>query len=326
MIQPIALTSGDPAGIGIELAAKSWRALRDELAFFLIADRDQVQKILPNTPVFEITEPGLATDTMKQGLPLLHRKFPRIVEPGQSAMENAAAIIEVIEFSVSLVEMGAAGGICTNPVNKRILRQSAGFSFPGQTEFLAKLCQRQRAVMMLSSTALQVVPVTIHLALKHICDVLTIDSIIDTATITDRALRQDFGLKSPKIAVAGLNPHAGEEGEFGDEDQTLVQPAIQQLAQRGLKISGPYPSDSLFHDEARESYDVALCMYHDQALIPLKTLDFYGAVNVTLGLPIVRTSPDHGTGFDIAGKGMAKAESLINALRMARDIANRRKG
>lgn len=324
MLQPTALTSGDPAGIGIELALQAWQELRHEMAFFLLADRRHLKSYLDGIPICEISEPHLATAAMPQGLPLLHLDFPCRVSPGQSAPENAPAIIRSIELAAQFAKDGRAASVCTNPINKRILRQAGGFTFPGQTEFLARFCQSDSAVMMLSSSAVRVVPVTIHMPLKLVPDALTIDTIVHTAKVTDHALRHDFAVQSPRIFVSGLNPHAGEEGEFGEEDKKIITPAILRLAESGMRISGPHPADSMFHEEIRKSYDVALCMYHDQALIPLKTLDFFGAVNVTLGLPIVRTSPDHGTGFSIAGQGIACAESLIKALRMGQEIARRR--
>lgn len=324
MPRPTALTSGDPAGIGIELAVQAWQELRHEMSFFLLADRRHLKLHLDGIPICEISEPHLAPAAMPQGLPLLHLDFPCLVRPGQSDPENAPAIIESIELAARFAKDGRAAAVCTNPVNKRILRQSGGFTFPGQTEFLARFCQSDSAVMMLSSATIRVVPVTTHMPLKFVPDALTIETIMRTAEVTNHALRHDFGIQSPRLFVAGLNPHAGEEGEFGDEDKKIIIPAILRLAESGMSISGPHPADSMFHEKIRESYDVALCMYHDQALIPLKTLDFFGAINVTLGLPIIRTSPDHGTGFSIAGQGVACAESLIKALQMGQEISYRR--
>ena len=321
-LRPAALTSGDPAGIGIELAAAAWTELRRELPFFLIADRRQAAARHLTIPVCEITDPGQAPQAMAHGLPLFHVDFPAVAEPGIPAPENAAAVISAIEIAAGMAKRRQAAAVCTNPVSKRILRLSGNFPFPGQTEFLANLCGAGHAAMMLASAKLRVVPVTIHVPLSDVPRLLNIDAIVRTAKITHDALLRDFAVAVPRIAVAGLNPHAGEGGEIGEEDREVIAPAVNRLAESGLSVTGPKPADSLFHDSARQSYDAALCMYHDQALIPVKTLDFFGTVNVTLGLPIVRTSPDHGTGFDIAGTGMARPDSLVQALRMSLEIAS----
>ena len=324
MNRPIALTAGEPAGIGSEIAVKAWRKLRGELCFFLIADKRQLALTDPAAPICEITEPAQAAGAMKSGLPLLQRDFPTIVRPGNPALENAAAVIGVIELAVRWALAGEVAAVCTNPVNKQILKQGSGFPFPGQTELLAHLCGADRAVMMMASPDLRVVPLTTHVALASVAEILTGDLIIKTAKTVDAALEKDFAILSPHISVAGLNPHAGEGGNFGLEEHTVILPALRQLRRDGLNVSGPHPADSMFCGEMLSSFDAALCMYHDQALIPVKTLDFYGAVNMTLGLPIVRTSPDHGTGFDIAGKGKARADSLIQALRLAASAARNR--
>jgi 4-hydroxythreonine-4-phosphate dehydrogenase len=230
-------------------------------------------------------------------------------------------VIAVIERAVALVQAGAASAICTAPIHKKALKDGAGFAFPGHTEFLAHLAGGCEVVMMLASPLLRVVPVTIHIPLAEVPKALTAGLLEAAIRITDAGLRRDFGIARPRLAVAGLNPHAGEGGAMGQEEITLIAPVLARMRAEGFDLAGPASADTMFHARARAGYDVAICMYHDQALIPIKTLDFDGGVNVTLGLPFVRTSPDHGTAFDIAGKGIAKPDSLIAALRMAADMA-----
>lgn len=321
MQKPIALTTGDPAGIGIELAVATWTKLRHELPFFLIADRRQAINHITSVPIYEITDPVQAPNAMPHGLPLFHQDFADVVKPGDPSPSNAAAVISAIELAIDFVKEGTALAICTNPVSKRILRQAAGFPFPGQTEFLAHLCGIEQAVMMLTSPSLRVVPVSTHVRLKDVAEQLDAEIIVRTVQLTYAALCNDFAVSLPRLSIAGLNPHAGEDGEFGDEEERFVKPAVRKLLQMGIEVFGPLPADTMFHEEARKTYDAAVCMYHDQALIPVKAIDFFTAVNVTLGLPIVRTSPDHGTGFDIAGKGIARPDSLISAVRTANEIA-----
>jgi 4-hydroxythreonine-4-phosphate dehydrogenase len=316
-LRPIALTSGEPAGVGPEIAAMAWQALRDELDFFLIGD----PRHLPaGTPVVEITAPGEAAAAMARGLPVLARDFGPPRAPGQAVAAHAPHVVAAIREAVALVQAGAASAVCTNPIHKKALKDGAGFAFPGHTEFLADLAGVKRAVMMLACDALRVVPVTIHIPLGEVPAALTPALLEDTIRITEAALRAT-GIARPRIAVAGLNPHAGEGGAMGREEIEMIAPLIARLCAEGLEIAGPLPADTMFHPEARARYDVAICQYHDQALIPIKTLDFAHGVNVTLGLGFVRTSPDHGTAFDIAGQGRADPASLIAALRMARDMA-----
>lgn len=232
----------------------------------------------------------------------------------------------MIERAVGLVQAGLACAVCTAPIHKKALKDGAGFGFPGHTEFLAHLAGVDRVVMMLASPDLRVVPVTIHIALAEVPAALTAELLEDTIRITDAGLRRDFGLVRPRLAVAGLNPHAGEGGAMGREEITLIGPVLERLRAEGYDLRGPASADTMFHARARAGYDAAICMYHDQALIPIKTLDFDGGVNVTLGLPFVRTSPDHGTAYDIAGKGVARPDSLIAALRMAHQMAAARLG
>ncbi len=311
---PIALTAGEPAGIGPEITVKAWETLRAELPFFWIGDPGHLP---PGTPIAEITDPAQAAGISASALPVLRQPYPAPATPGTPDPANAAAVIEGIALAVSLVQSGAASAVCTNPINKKALKDGADFAYPGHTEYLAALAGVDRVVMMLACDALKVVPVTIHIPLSEVPQALTPKALTDTIRITHAALQRDFGIAAPRIAVAGLNPHAGEGGAMGTEEISMIIPALEALRAEGLDLIGPLPADTMFHAAARRHYDVAVAMYHDQALIPIKTLDFSGGVNVTLGLPFVRTSPDHGTAFDIAGSGAAEATSLIAALRMA---------
>ncbi len=287
--RPIALTMGDPAGIGPEIAATAMARLEGRVPIRFIASRDAMARAIP----------------------------------GQADTTDAEAVIGAIRRGVELVQAGECSAVVTCPIAKDTLMR-AGFAFPGHTEFLAELTGVKRAVMMLAIEGLRVVPVTVHTPLARVPALLSAELIIETARITAEALKRDFGIAAPRLAVAGLNPHAGENGMMGDEEQRIIMPAITALRADGFDISGPHPADTLFHATARARYDAALCMYHDQALIPLKTIDFERGVNVTLGLPIIRTSPDHGTAFDIAGKGIASPESLIAAIEMAHDLTMKR--
>ena len=315
---PVALTSGEPAGIGPELAVKAWRELGSSLPFFLIGDP---RHLPPETPVSLIDDPSETTRASASGLPVLAHDFAAPATPGTPTPENAKGVTEVIARAVDLVSTGQASAICTNPINKKALKDGAGFGYPGHTEYLAALAGVDRVVMMLACDALRVVPVTIHIPLAYVPTALSADLLADSIRITAAALRRDFGLAAPRLAVAGLNPHAGEGGSIGREEITLIAPVLDQLRAEGLDLTGPLSADTMFHPAARQTYDAAVCMYHDQALIPLKTLGFDSGVNLTLGLPFVRSSPDHGTAFDIAGKGVANPGSLIAALRMAQQMA-----
>jgi 4-hydroxythreonine-4-phosphate dehydrogenase len=255
-----------------------------------------------------------------EGVPVLPLRLKAKAVPGSPDGRNAEAVIAAIDKAVSLARNGEASGVVTCPIHKATL-YGAGFKFPGHTEYLAALCGGPAPVMMLVIEGLRVVPVTVHLSLARAARELTTAAIVAAAVTTHHALVRDFGIASPRLAVAALNPHAGEDGAMGDEEKTVIGPAIADLKQRGIDVRGPLPADTLFHAGARARYDAAICMYHDQALIPLKTLDFAGGVNVTLGLPIVRTSPDHGTAFDIAGQDRADPSSLLAALRLAERIA-----
>ncbi len=313
-----ALTMGEPAGIGPEIAVLAWQTLRDETPFFLIGDPDHLPA---GSPIALIRDPAEAAAAMPRGLPVLAQAFGASRAPGQPNPDHARHVIAAISRAVDLVQSGQAAALCTNPIHKKALKDGAGFAFPGHTEFLAHLAGVDEVVMMLACDALKVVPATIHIALADVPASLTRTGLEQTIRITHAALQRDFGLSAPRIAVAGVNPHAGEGGAMGHEEITLITPLLDDLRADGLDIAGPLSADTMFHAAARARYDAAICMYHDQALIPIKTLDFANGVNVTLGLPFVRTSPDHGTAFDIAGTGRADPSSLIAALRMARDMA-----
>ena len=274
----------------------------------------------------EVALPLAARHVPPDHLPVLRHDFPALTIPGQADPRNAAGVLEVIARAVRLVATGEAAAICTAPIHKKALKDGAGFRFPGHTEYLAHLAGDCDVVMMLACPTLRVVPVTIHIPLSDVPAALTADLLERTLRITRAALVRDFGIAAPRIAVAGLNPHAGEGGVMGHEDARLIAPVVARLAAEGLAVWGPLSADTMFHAKARAGYDAAVCMYHDQALIPIKTIDFAGGVNVTLGLPFVRTSPDHGTAFDIAGRGVADPTSLIAALRLAQTMAVARSG
>ena len=311
----LALTMGDPAGIGGEITAKAWTALRrGGPVFFALDDPDRLAAL--GVPVRTISGPDEAGALFADALPVLPIPLAAPATPGRPDPANARPTLASIEQAVGLVQQGRAAAVVTNPIAKHVL-YAAGFPHPGHTEFLGALTGSATPVMMLANDHLRVVPVTVHVALRDAIGQLSTDAIVNQGQILAAALRSRFGIAAPRIAVAGLNPHAGEQGAMGDEEATLILPAIAALVAAGIDATGPWPPDTMFTPSARASYDAALCMYHDQALIPLKTLDMASGVNVTLGLPIVRTSPDHGTAFDIAGTGRADPSSLLAALRMA---------
>jgi 4-hydroxythreonine-4-phosphate dehydrogenase len=330
-MKPLALTMGDPAGIGGELSLKSWVALRDSGPVFVaLDDPGRLERLAHDlgltVPVRAIADVGDAVGLFRTALPVLPIPLGAAVVPGRPDPANAAAVVASIERATQLALAGDAGGVVTNPINKAALYQ-VGFAYPGHTEFLAALTGvAGREIMMLASPMLRVVPVTVHVSLRDALAMLTTEMIVAASRTTAAALRRDFGIAAPRLAIAGVNPHAGEQGALGSEDAALVQPAIDVLRAQGIDVSGPWPPDTMFTAAARKRYDVAICMYHDQALIPLKTLDMDHGVNVTLGLPIVRTSPDHGTAFDIAGKGVADPTSLIAAIELGARLAERRAG
>jgi 4-hydroxythreonine-4-phosphate dehydrogenase len=331
--QPLAVTLGEPAGIGPDIALAAWRrrAELDLPAFYLLAEprflAHRAQRLALDLPIRLINEPRSANAAFADALPVLDIGLAVTAAPGEPDESSAGAAIESIRRAVSHVVHGHAAALVTNPVAKAVLYRS-GFPEPGHTEFLAALAEEltgttYRPVMMLWSPELAVVPVTIHLPLREVPERLTIELLVETGRVVARDLTSRFGIARPRLAIAGLNPHAGEEGAMGDEDIGIVAPAIARLVSEGIAARGPLPADTLFHAAARANYDAALCMYHDQALIPIKTLAFDHAVNVTLGLPFVRTSPDHGTAFDIAGTGRADPSSFIAALRLAARLASR---
>jgi len=325
---PLAVTMGEPAGIGGELTLKAWSLRRPGARpFFAIDDGARLSalaaKLGLDVAVREIARPSDAGLVFETALPVLPVRLRIPVQAGHPDPVNAPATLEAIERAAKLALAGEVAGMVTNPIQKKTL-QDAGFGHPGHTEYLAELAGGVEVAMMLACPELRVVPVTIHLSLAEAVRTLDTAKIVRAGRIAAAGLRSLFGIARPRLAVAGLNPHAGEQGSMGDEEARVIAPAIEILRRDGLDASGPAPADTLFHPAARARYDAALCMYHDQALIPIKTVDFAGGVNVTLGLPFVRTSPDHGTALDIAGTGCADPASLLAALSMADDMARRR--
>ena len=321
MRRPVALTCGEPAGIGPEIAVAAWRALGTAVPFFLIGDPAHLPE---GTPHVVIASPAEAEAASAQGLPVLHHAFAGPRTPGTPDPAQAQSVIDVIARGAGLVQSGQAVGLCTAPIHKQALQEGAGFAHPGHTEYLAHLAGVDRVVMMLASDRLRVVPATIHIPLCEVPQALTGDLLEQVIRITHAALIRDFGVAAPRLTVAGLNPHAGEGGRMGDEEIRVIAPVLERLRAEGFDLRGPISADTMFHAAARNRYDAAIAMYHDQALIPIKTLDFDRGVNVTLGLPFIRTSPDHGTAFDIAGQGVANPTSLIEALRMAQAMGQAR--
>ncbi len=333
--EPLALTMGDPAGIGPEIAMKAWSS-REQVgipAFALIADPALIARrageLNFDFAITEIGTPAEAVEAFPEALPILPAPKPvKFFDARQPAPENGPSVIAAINLGVELVLAGKASALVTNPMSKAVVA-AAGFGFRGHTDHLGALAQQHglnaSPVMMLCGGGLRTVPVTVHIPLREVPEALTAERIIETATVTYRALIADFGIAEPRIAITGLNPHAGEDGTMGTEERDIIDPAIAALANAGIETLGPLPADTAFHAEARKRYDAILAMYHDQALIPVKTLAFDEGVNVTLGLPFVRTSPDHGTAFDIAGTGKARPDSLIAALRLAAEMAETRR-
>jgi 4-hydroxythreonine-4-phosphate dehydrogenase len=326
---PFALTLGEPAGIGPDITIAAWQR-RKELnlpPFYLLGDRAYIGRrakaLGTDIPLADVS-PGEATVAFARALPIAAIDETPTAEPGRPDDSSAPAALASIRRAVADVRAGRAAAVVTNPIAKNVLYR-AGFSHPGHTEYLAELAasggKPPQPVMMLWSPVLAVVPVTVHVSLREAIAQLSADLIVSTARIVAGELTKRFGLAHPRLVVTGLNPHAGEDGTLGTEDKTMIAAAIDALRRQGIEARGPLPADTTFHEAARKTYDCALCMYHDQALIPIKTLAFDQAVNVTLGLPFIRTSPDHGTAFDIAGSGRANAASLIAALRLAERMA-----
>ena len=320
-MQPIALTCGEPAGVGPEIAVAAKQALGAEVPFFWLGD----PRHLPTGARFQQIESAAQVAQVPAGvLAVMPHAFAAVGAPGQPVLANAQGVIDVIARAVGLVQAGDASAICTAPINKKALKDGAAFAYPGHTEYLAALAGVENVVMMLACPGLRVVPATIHIPLADVPAALTAAKLEAVIRLTHAALIRDFGIAAPRLAVAGLNPHAGEGGAIGGEELAMIIPLLDRLRADGFALQGPMPADTMFHAAARARYDAAICMYHDQALIPIKTIDFAGGVNVTLGLPFIRTSPDHGTAFDIAGKGVADPTSLIASLRMAADMARGR--
>jgi 4-hydroxythreonine-4-phosphate dehydrogenase len=326
---PLALTMGEPAGIGGEIAIKAWSRRNEGVPPFLLVDdaerlSREAGRLGLTVPIQTVSSPAEAAEAFASALPVLSQPLSVDAVPGKLDEANTLAVRRAIETAVDLTLGGEAAAVVTNPIQKQTLYDT-GFPFPGHTEFLAHLARIDTpAVMMLACPELRVVPVTVHMSLRNAVMSLKFRNIIQAAMITDQALRLDFGIAKPRLAVAGLNPHAGEGGALGTEEAEIIQPAVAELLDRGLDVFGPAPPDTLFGAKARTRYDAAICMYHDQALLPIKTLAFDSAVNITLGLPFVRTSPDHGTALDIAGQGKADEASLVAALKMAAEVAERR--
>ena len=329
---PLALSLGDPAGIGPEIVVKAWNELRRGGPPFLVVGDYQALASASGggaSILRQVVAPAEALDVFEDALPVLNVPLKAKVVAGQPSAAAAPAIIKWIETAVGLALSGAVAGVVTAPIAKAPLYE-AGFKFPGHTEFLGELTASERfdgargPVMMLIAGGLRVALVTVHTPLAKVSSQLSVEAIVNVGRVTAEALRRDFGIARPRLAVAALNPHAGESGGIGREEIEIVSPAVRALEDLGIEVTGPYPSDTLFPEAKRASYDAAICLYHDQALIPVKMLDFWGGVNVTLGLPIVRTSPDHGTAFDIAGRGLARPDSLIAAIRLADQLAKAR--
>jgi len=336
-LTPLALTMGDPAGIGPEIALLAWRDRQRRALppFAVYADldlmRDRAALIAAPVPIEPVPNAKTGASCFTEALPVVAIPLARPARPGVPDAENAGATLLSIRRAVADVAADKAAAVVTNPIAKSVLYQ-AGFSHPGHTEFLGALAREYwpgeaaEPVMMLAGPDLRVVPVTIHVALKEVPGLLTTVRIMATARIVANALKRDFGIEAPRLAVSGLNPHAGEDGALGTEDQEVVRPAVEALRAEGFDIRGPLSADTMFHAAARKTYDAAIAMYHDQALIPIKTLAFDEGVNITLGLPFVRTSPDHGTAFAIAGRGVASPASLEAALKLAAEMSARRLG
>ncbi|HAA93785.1 MAG TPA: 4-hydroxythreonine-4-phosphate dehydrogenase PdxA [Rhodospirillaceae bacterium] len=328
-LAPIALTMGEPAGIGGEIALKAWanRAKLSVPPFFVIDDPKRLNRLSKKLgwPIetVSISDPSEASGAFSHGLPVFTLELPGSMTPGAPDPANANCVISSIDTAVTQVTTGNASALVTNPIHKFSL-YDAGFSHPGHTEYLAALAGGDRSAMMLACDELRVVPVTIHMSLAEAIKSLTTADIVEISKITEASLKRDFGIDAPHLMVAALNPHGGENGSMGNEERDIIVPAVEQLKKDGLTVTGPAPADTLFHPRARATYDAVICMYHDQALIPLKTIDFSGGVNITMGLPFVRTSPDHGTAFEIAGMGVADETSVVGALKMAAQIAQRR--
>ena len=325
-MNPLAVAVGDPAGIGPEIVAKAW-VRREALglpSFFAVGDVRSIAAVWDG-PITRISEPAEAASVFGRALPLIQVEDAGEIVPGEPNMPGARCSFDALEMAAGLTRSGAAGALVTAPVSKAQL-YGAGFTHPGQTEFVAERCgvSAENVAMMLVGPTLRTVPVTTHLPLRDVADKLSIDLIVAKARTTERGLIRNFGIAAPRLAVAGFNPHAGEGGALGREEIDLIIPAIEILRAEGIDVIGPLAADTMFHARARQAYDAAICLYHDQALIPLKTLHFDEGVNMTLGLPIVRTAPDHGTAFEIAGQNRAEPGAMIAAIALAAACAEHR--
>jgi 4-hydroxythreonine-4-phosphate dehydrogenase len=323
---PLAVAMGDPAGIGPEIIAKAWaaRGLHNLTPFFAVGDPRAIATVWPG-PVATVASPDEAAGAFDAALPVLRVADAGAIVPGEPSADGARCALESLELATGLARSGAASGLVTGPVSKVQLYQ-IGFTHPGQTEFVAERCgvARDNAVMMLAGPTLRVVPITTHIPLIQVAEAISIDLLVAKARVTARGLLRNFGIESPRLAFAGFNPHAGESGAIGREEIEIVTPAIDRLRAEGIDAVGPFAADTMFHPRARATYDAAMCLYHDQALVPIKTLHFDEGVNMTLGLPIVRTSPDHGTAFGIAGRDEAEPGAMIAAIKLAASAAQRR--
>ena len=318
--QPIVITCGDPAGVGPEVAVSAWKALRDEIPLCILIDPNFVPQ---NINIKTLDHSPRASDIERNSLTVIRHNFVEHRVPGEPNPKNAEATITVIERGVQFVKNGECSAICTMPISKSILKNGANFPFPGHTEYLAHLDGTDSYGMMLINKYLRVVPATIHIPVKDITKYLNAELIEKTITTTHRELISRFSIPNPSIWVSGLNPHAGEDGTIGDEEKKFIIPIIEKLRSEGYNLIGPISADTMFYGKKRRKFDAAICMYHDQALIPIKTLDFHTSVNLTIGLSFIRTSPDHGTAFDIAGKNLANPTSTIEAIKIAWNLSKK---
>ena len=318
--RPIVITCGDPSGVGPEVAVSAWKALRDEIPLCILTDPKFLPKDI-NTKI--IDKPPITSDIERNSLTVIRHKFVEHQVPGTPNPRHAEAIIKVIKRGVQFVKNGQCSAICTMPISKSILKDGANFPFPGHTEYLAHLDGRKTYGMMLVNKYLKVVPATIHIPVRDITKYLNAELIEQTIKTTHQELTSRFSISNPSIWISGLNPHAGERGTIGDEEQEFIIPIINKLRLKGFNLKGPVSADTMFYGKKRRNFDAAVCMYHDQALIPIKTLDFHSSVNLTIGLSFIRTSPDHGTAFDIAGKNLANPTSTIEAIKLAWNLAKK---
>ena len=325
-LPPLAVALGDPSGIGPEVTAKAWaaREVNDLAPFFAVGDARSIEAVWDG-PLQRISDPAHAAEVFQNALPVVQVEDAGPIQPGAPNAEGARCALASLEMAIGLARSVTASGLVTSPISK-VGFYEIGFTHPGQTEFVAERCgiSPANAVMLLAGPSLKVVPMTTHIPMASVSETLSIELIVCKARATARGLTRNFGIANPRLAFAGYNPHGGESGQIGREEIDIIMPAIEQLISEGIDATGPFAPDAMFHARARETYDVAMCVYHDQALIPLKTLHFDDGVNMTLGLPIVRTSPDHGTAFDIAGKDQAEPGAMIAAIKMAARAAQYR--